>query len=77
MTAIPGVLVPPPSLVRSRIRSDSNSATTARTLNGSRPIGPLGSWTAPPMLSLTFFPSDAELTTPVDGGRAMVERKQQ
>jgi hypothetical protein len=29
-----------PSLVRSRIRSDSNSATIASTLNNSRPTGP-------------------------------------
>jgi len=32
-----------PSRVRSRIRSDSNSATMARTLNSSRPTASLGS----------------------------------
>jgi hypothetical protein len=32
-----------PSRVRSRIRSDSNSATMANTLNSSRPTGSLGS----------------------------------
>ena len=34
-----------PSLVRSRIRSDSNSATIASTLNSSRPTGSVGSCT--------------------------------
>src|SRR5215204_1698481 len=33
-----------PSRVRSRIRSDSNSATIASTLNNSRPTGSVGSW---------------------------------
>jgi hypothetical protein len=32
-----------PSRVRSRIRSDSNSATMARTLNSSRPTASVGS----------------------------------
>jgi len=43
-----------PSLVRILIKSDSNSAIIARTLNSSRPTGSFGSWTEPPMLSLTF-----------------------
>ena len=42
-----------PSWVRARIRSDANSATMARTLKRSRPAGSVGSWTEPPMLSLT------------------------
>ena len=44
-----------PSRVRSRIRSDSNSATIANTLNKSRPTGSVGSWIEPPRLSLTFL----------------------
>jgi hypothetical protein len=36
------------------MRSDSNSATMARTLNSSRPTGSVGSWMEPPMLSFTF-----------------------
>ena len=43
-----------PSRVRSRIRSDSNSATIANTLNNNRPTGSVGSWTEPPRLSFTF-----------------------
>jgi hypothetical protein len=43
------------SRVRSRIRSDSNSATIANTLNSSRPTGSVGSWIEPPRLSLTFL----------------------
>ena len=35
-----------PSLVRSRIRSASNSATSANTLNNNRPTGSVGSYTA-------------------------------
>jgi hypothetical protein len=42
-----------PSRVRILMRSDSNSAIMARTLNSSRPIGSFGSWTYPPTLSLT------------------------
>jgi hypothetical protein len=42
-----------PSRVLSLIRSASNSAIIARTLNSRRPTGSLGSCTAPPMLSLT------------------------
>ncbi len=42
-----------PSLVLILMRSDSNSAVMARTLNSSRPIGSFGSWTDPPMLSFT------------------------
>ena len=41
--------------VRSRIRSDSNSATIANTLNSGRPTGSVGSWIEPPRLSLTFL----------------------
>ncbi len=40
-----------PSLVLILMRSDSNSAIMARTLNSNRPIGSFGSWTDPPMLS--------------------------
>jgi hypothetical protein len=36
-----------PSQVRSRIRSDSNSATIAKTLNSNRPTGSVGSWIEP------------------------------
>jgi hypothetical protein len=43
-----------PSLVRSRIRSDSNSATIASTLNNNRPTGSVGSWIEPPRLSFTL-----------------------
>jgi hypothetical protein len=43
-----------PSRARSRIRSDSNSATLARALNSNRPTGSVGSWIEPPGLSLTF-----------------------
>src|SRR3954447_16376305 len=43
-----------PSLVRSRIRSNSNSATMASTLNSSRPTGSCGSYTDPPRLSRTW-----------------------
>jgi hypothetical protein len=43
-----------PSRVRARMRSDSNSATMARTLKRSRPTGSVGSWMDPPMLSFTF-----------------------
>ena len=42
-----------PSRVRSRIRSDSNSATIANTLNSSRPRGSVGSWVEPPRLRFT------------------------
>ena len=42
-----------PSRVLARMRPDSNSATIARTLNSRRPTGSVGSWTDPPMLSLT------------------------
>jgi hypothetical protein len=41
-----------PSRVRIRMRSPSNSATMASTLNGSLPTGSVGSWTEPPRLSL-------------------------
>src|SRR5829696_619862 len=40
--------------VRIRIRSASNSATIANTLNSNRPTGSVGSWTEPPTLSFTF-----------------------
>src|SRR5215207_9132379 len=43
-----------PSRVRIRIRSASNSATIANTLNSSRPIGSVGSCTEPPKLRLTL-----------------------
>jgi hypothetical protein len=42
-----------PSRVRMLIRSASNSATIASTLNSSRPTGSVGSYTEPPRLSLT------------------------
>src|SRR3954447_2571045 len=42
-----------PSRVRMLIRSASNSATMASTLNSSRPTGTVGSYTEPPRLSLT------------------------
>src|ERR1039457_1649673 len=42
-----------PSRVRILIRSDSNSAIIARTLNSSRPTGSSGSWSDPPMFSFT------------------------
>src|SRR3954467_15601328 len=42
-----------PSRVRMLIRSASNSATIASTLNNSRPTGSVGSYTEPPRLSLT------------------------
>jgi hypothetical protein len=45
-----------PTRVRILIRSDSNSATIASTLNSSRPIGSFGAWIDPPRLSRTFFP---------------------
>jgi len=41
-----------PSLVRMLIRSASNSATMANTLNNNLPIGSVGSWIGPPRLSL-------------------------
>ena len=49
-----------PSRVRILIRSDSNSATIASTLNSSRPIGSFGSWIDPPRLSRTFFPVSSD-----------------
>src|SRR5450755_3860320 len=42
-----------PSRVLMRMRSASNSATIASTLNRRRPTGSVGSWTDPPRLSLT------------------------
>ena len=42
-----------PSRVRARMRSASNSATIASTLNNSFPIGSVGSYTDPAMLSFT------------------------
>ena len=42
-----------PSRVRSRIRSDSNSATIASTLNINLPTGSVGSYTDPPRLRRT------------------------
>ena len=56
-----------PSRVRILMRSDSNSATIARTLNSSRPTGSVGSWTEPPRLSLT--PARGELVDDVAGVR--------
>jgi hypothetical protein len=43
-----------PSRVRRRMRSASNSATIANTLNNNRPTGSVGSCTTPPKLSLTW-----------------------
>jgi hypothetical protein len=43
-----------PSRVLILIRSDSNSATIARTLKSRRPTRSSGSWTEPPRLSLTW-----------------------
>lgn len=43
-----------PSRVRDRMRSASNSATIAKTLNSSRPTGSVGSHTDAPRLSRTF-----------------------
>ncbi len=42
-----------PSRVLILIKSDSNSATVASTLNNKLPTGSVGSWTDPPRLSLT------------------------
>lgn len=42
-----------PSRVRRQMRSASNSATMANTLNNNRPTGSVGSCTTPPKLSLT------------------------
>jgi len=42
-----------PSRVRSLIKSDSNSATLASTLNSNRPTGSVGSYTDPPRFKLT------------------------
>lgn len=50
------------STVRRRIKSDSNSATTARTLNTSRPTASVGSWTDPmvaPALTAVIQPGNA------------------
>ena len=44
-----------PSRVRMLIRSRSNSATMASTLNSSRPTGSVGSYRFPPRLSATPF----------------------
>src|SRR6266480_4631824 len=43
-----------PSRVRERMRSASNSATIARTLNSSRPTGSVGSYTDAPRLRRTL-----------------------
>lgn len=42
-----------PSQVRKRIKSDSNPATIASTLNNSRPTASAASYTDPPRLKLT------------------------
>src|SRR3954449_549213 len=47
-----------PSRVRARIKSASNSATMASTLNSSGPTGSVGSCTEPPRLSLTLAPGE-------------------
>ena len=44
-----------PSRVHMRIRSASNSATIANTLNSSRPTGSFGSWIDPLRLNRTFL----------------------
>src|SRR5512133_1290490 len=60
-----------PSRVPSRIRSASNSATIANTLNSSRPTGSAGSWIDPPRLSLTFlFVSSSRMSRASGSDRA-------
>ena len=50
-----------------RIRSDSNSATIASTLNKSRPTGSVGSCTDPPRLSLTSRPASSSAIARASG----------
>ena len=59
-----------PSRVRARIRSASNSATMARTLNSSRPTGSVGSCKEPPRLSLTWRPVSSSTIVARVGQRA-------